>query len=97
MAVIKYLERYREVPSHTHHAMVGGGFMHTQGHTDITPAKFCVVSGSQPELHEIAEWVTSNDIQGAISVSDSVDGINHTFTVTMYNKEAIVLFILIWE
>lgn len=97
MAVISYLERYKEVPTFSQHATLGGGFMQTQGYHDIMPAKFCVVSGSQTELQEIAMWVSSNDIKGAISVSDSVDGLNHMFTVTMYDKEAIVLFMLIWE
>lgn len=97
MAIIKTVEPYREIQSYTSHTTIGGGYFNTRAYPDITPAKFCVISGDHNELLEIAEWVTSNDIQGAISVTDSVDGVNHTFTVTMYNKEAIVLFMLIWE
>ena len=66
-------------------------------HTEQTPAEFLVISADQEELRTIGQWVMERDLQAVISVSDSVDGINHSFTITMYDKEAIVLFMLIWS
>ena len=66
-------------------------------YTEQTPAEFLVISADQEELRTIGQWVMERDLQAVISVSDSVDGINHSFTITMYDKEAIVLFMLIWS
>ena len=96
MAVVKCLQRYRETPNFRDNYTITGKIISTECYPDITPAEFLVVSSSHDELQDIGEWVQCNDIQGVISVSDSVDGINHSLTAKIFEKEAIVLFMLIW-
>lgn len=96
MAVFQCLQRYEERPSYRDCRMITGEVVREQDYPEIIPAKFLVVSSSHKELRDISEWVRSRDIQAVISITDSVDGINHSFTVRIYDKEAIVLLHLIW-
>ena len=67
-----------------------------EAYSTIIPAEYLIVSSNQGELKDIGQWIKDRDIQAVISVTDSVDGRQHSFTVRIYDKEAIVLLHLIW-
>lgn len=96
MAVFQCLQRYEEKTQYVEINGITGNATFTPTHPEIIPAEFLVISSDHEELRNISEWIMSNDIQAVISVTDSVDGIRHSFTVRIYDKEAIVLLRLIW-